>query len=247
MAMEISHVVSSYANIYSKEADSKKKAAEGKEMLKTDKTSAASAEKISTSDYLAQLQKKNPKLNIRCGSADTSMGAGSYPNKIDVSIAPNILAQMATDPETAEKWEKALAGIPTAASWAASAINAMTGSHMLYIHYWIDADGNMGACSASGPSPEEVGNMIEERKRQQEEQLEERMEAVREKREKLEKWMEEHRESLKVKEDDPVEKKLARMGVGQYASDVKNLYAQDKDLQETMRIMVSYKPFHSRV
>lgn len=56
-------------------------------------------------------------------------------------------------------------------NWAASAINAMTGNRLLYIHYWVDKNGNIGACSASGPSPDEVGKMISERKKQQEEQL----------------------------------------------------------------------------
>ncbi len=58
------------------------------------------------------------------------------------------------------------------------------------IIYLIDENGNMGACSASGPSPDEVGNMISEQKKQQEEQLAARLKAGREKREKTEKLAE---------------------------------------------------------
>lgn len=190
MAMEISNAYNSYANTYANGAGNKKAASESSTATKTDKTDASAAAKTSTSDYLAELQKKNPKLNIQSGYANKGMGSGSYPDKIDVMIAPNILAEMSTNPETAEKWEKALAGIPAAASWAASSINAMTGSHMLYIHYWIDENGNMGACSASGPSPDEVGNMISERKKKQEEQLAARLKSGREKREKIERLAE---------------------------------------------------------
>lgn len=169
MTMEISSAYSSYAGIYTNVTDSKP-------------------------DYLAELQKRNPKLNIQSGYANKSMGSGSYPEKIDVTIAPNILAEMAANPDTAAKWEKALTGIPAAAQWAASTINAMTGGQLLYIHYWVDENGNMGACSASGPSPDEVGNMISERKKQQEEQLEARLEASREKHKELEKLEEKQTE-----------------------------------------------------
>ena len=194
MAMEINRAYNSYTSTCTNGTGSKKQASESKETIKSDKAGAASAEKIGTSDYLAELQKKNPKLNIQVGYANKGIGSGSYPDKIDVTIAPNILAEMATNPETAEKWERALAGIPAAASWAASAINAMTGSQLLYVHYWIDENGNMGACSASGPSPKEVGNMISERKKQQEEQLEARIETSKERHEKQEKLAEKRAE-----------------------------------------------------
>lgn len=200
MAMEISNAYNSYANTYTNGAGNKKATSESRTATKTDKTDTSAAAKTSTLDYLAELQKKNPKLNIQSGYASKSMGSGSYPDKIDVTIAPNILAEMSTNPETAEKWEKALAGIPAAASWAASSINAMTGSHMLYIRYWIDENGNMGACSASGPSPDEVGNMISERKKQQEEQLAARLEAGREKRKKNEKLAEQKAEKREQEE-----------------------------------------------
>lgn len=209
MAMEISNVYGSYANVYTNGAGNKKQASGSRETAKSDKASGASAEKTGTSDYLAQLQKKNPKLNIQVGYANKGMGSGSYPDKIDVTIAPNILAEMETNPETAAKWEKALAGIPAAANWAASAINAMTGSRLLYVHYWIDENGNMGACSASGPSPDEVGNMISERKKQQEEQLEARLEAGREKHEKMEK-MEEKKAEKKEREERLAEQREKR-------------------------------------
>ncbi|MCM1050218.1 MAG: DUF6033 family protein [Clostridiales bacterium] len=230
MAMEISSAYNSYASTYTNGADGKKQT-ESKAATKTDKANSSSAAKASTSDYLAELQKKNPKLNIQSGYANASIGSGSYPNKIDVTIAPNILAEMETNPETAEKWEKALAGIPAAANWAASTINAMTGNKMLYIHYWVDENGNMGACSASGPSPDEVGKMISERKKQQEEQLEARLEAGKERRERMEKLAEkkaekkEQEEKLtEQREKEKTEKKTLQMREAKIAgNDVKTL------------------------
>lgn len=210
MAMEISNAYNNYANTYSNGTGSKKAVSEGGTATKTDKTNSSSVAKADTSDYLAELQKKNPKLNIQSGYANASMGSGSYPNKIDVTIAPNILAEMETNPETAEKWEKALAGIPAAANWAASAINAMTGSKLLYIHYWIDENGNMGACSASGPSPDEVGKMISERKKQQEEQLEARLEAGKERRERMEKMTEKNAEKKEQEEKIAEQRKIRK-------------------------------------
>lgn len=231
MAMEISNAYNNYANTYSNGTGNKKAVSEGGTATKTDKANSSSAAKADTSDYLAELQKKNPKLNFQSGYANASMGSGSYPNKIDVTIAPNILAEMETNPETAEKWEKALAGIPAAANWAASAINAMTGSKLLYIHYWIDENGNMGACSASGPSPDEVGKMISERKKQQEEQLEARLEAGKERRERMEKMTEKKAEKkeqeekiAEQRETRKTEKKTLQMWKAKIAgNDVQNL------------------------
>ena len=102
---------------------------------------------------------------------------------------------------------------------------------MLYIHYWIDENGNMGACSASGPSPDEVGKMISERKKQQEEKLEARLEAGKEKREKMEKMAEKKAEKREQEEKlaeqrkkGKTEKKILQMREAKIAgNDVHNL------------------------
>ncbi len=59
MAMEISSVYNNYTSTYTNGTDSKKQT-ESKEATKTDKVNSSSAAKANTSDYLAELQKKNP-------------------------------------------------------------------------------------------------------------------------------------------------------------------------------------------
>ena len=149
MAMEISNVYNSYANTYTNGAGNKKQASESKETSKTASTSAA---KTSSSDYLAELQKKYPKLNLLTGYSNGTPGSSNYPEKINVTIAPEFLAKMQSDPKLAAEYEKNLADIPAACKWGESMIHAMTGDTVYEFRFYIDENGNMSAGSVSGPS-----------------------------------------------------------------------------------------------
>lgn len=184
MAMEISNAYNSYANTYANETGSKKPVSESRNAAKTDKTD--------TSDYLAGLQKKNPKLNILTGYSNGSAGSSNYPEKIDVTIAPGFLEKMASDPKLAAEYEKNLADIPSACKWGESMIHAMTGDTVYEFRFYIDENGNMSAGSVSGPGKKrEMFERSRQRAKQQKEEfnkrIEERIKASAEKKEKTEK------------------------------------------------------------
>ena len=151
MAMEISNNYSNYASSYTSGTDSKKQT-ESKAATKTDKANPSSAAKTGTSDYLAELQKKNPKLNLLTGYSNGAPGSSNYPEKINVTIAPEFLAKMESDPKLAAEYEKNLADIPAACKWGESMIRAMTGNTVYEFRFYIDENGNMSAGSVSGPS-----------------------------------------------------------------------------------------------
>lgn len=189
MAMEISSAYNSYANTYTNGAGTKKQASESKETPKTTSTSAA---KTSSSDYLAELQKKNPKLNLLTGYSNGAAGSSNYPEKINVTIAPEFLAKMQSDPKLAAEYEKNLADIPAACKWGESMIRAMTGNAVYEFRFYIDENGNMSAGSVSGPSQkrEEFERSRRQAKQQKEEfdkRIEERIKANAEEKKKTEK------------------------------------------------------------
>lgn len=158
MAMEISSVYNSYTSTYTNGTDSKKQT-ESKAATKTGKANSSSAAKAGTSDYLAELQKKNPKLNLLTGYSNGTPGSSNYPEKINVTIAPEFLAKMEADPKLAAEYEKNLADIPAACKWGESIIRSMTGNSVYEFRFYIDENGNMSAGSVSGPR--EKNSMME--------------------------------------------------------------------------------------
>lgn len=170
MAMEISNAYNSYANTYASGAGSKKQ---------------------TSSDYLAELQEKNPKLNILTGYSNGAAGSSNYPEKINVTIAPEFLAKMQADPKLAAEYEKNLADIPAACKWGESMIRAMTGNTVYEFRFYIDENGNMSAGSVSGPSEkramfERSRQKAKQQKEEFEKRIEERIKASAEKKEKAE-------------------------------------------------------------
>lgn len=215
MAMEINNVYNSYASTYAKAADNKNAASESRTATKTDKTDTSAVAKTGTSDYLAELQKKNPKLNILTGYSNGSAGSSNYPEKIDVTIAPGFLEKMASDPKLAAEYEKNLADIPSACKWGESMIHAMTGDTVYEFRFYIDENGNMSAGSVSGPGKKrEMFERSRQRAKQQKEdyakRLEERIKTSAEKKEKTEKMMAEKKAEKKEQEEQLAEQREKR-------------------------------------
>lgn len=205
MAMEISSVYNSYTSTYTHGTDSKKPT-ESKAATKTDKANSSSAAKAGTSDYLAELQKKNPKLNLLTGYSNGTPGSSNYPEKINVTIAPEFLAKMEADPKLAAEYEKNLADIPAACKWGESMIRSMTGNSVYEFRFYIDENGNMSAGSVSGPSQKrEMFERSRQKAKQQKEEfdkrIEERIKASAEKTEKTEKLVAEKRAERKEQEE----------------------------------------------
>ncbi len=186
MAMEISSAMSAYGNYQS--SYNPNKTNEKKDISVEDQQA------VNTNNYLKDLQDKNPQLNIRSGKVNKNYRGGQYPSKVDVMIAPNILAKMAQDSEAANKYGKMLADIPVCEKWANSMIKSMTGNEVKYRQVWIDENGNMGSFSISGPSEtqqkKDADIKIEKRK------LEEKRQAKKEEKERLEKIVGERKEKM---------------------------------------------------
>ena len=214
MAMEISNNYSNYASSYTSGTDSKKQT-ERKAATKTDKANSSSAAKTGTSDYLAELQKKNPKLNLLTGYSNGAPGSSNYPEKINATIAPEFLAKMESDPKLAAEYEKNLADIPAACKWGESMIRSMTGNTVYELRFYIDENGNMSAGSVSGPSEKrEMFERSRQKARQQKEEfdkrIEERIKASAEKREEAEKLAAEKRAERKEQEEQRATRKTVK-------------------------------------
>ncbi|MCM1049568.1 MAG: DUF6033 family protein [Clostridiales bacterium] len=152
MAMEISNAYNSYA-------------------------STSFVAKAGTSDYLAELQKKNPKLNLLTGYSNGTPGSSNYPEKINVTIAPEFIVKMEADPKLAAEYEKNLTDIPAACKWGESMIRAMTGNTVYEFRFYIDENGNMSAGSVSGPREKrEMFERSRQKARQQKEEFDKRIE-----------------------------------------------------------------------
>lgn len=195
MAMEISNNYSNYVNSCTNTIENKKKPTESSTIKPTAETGGTtqktaadvvseakteSEKKNSHAEYLSELNKRHSSLNIMAGGVNKNYRCGNYPNKVDVMIAPSILAKMASDPKEAQKYEKMLSDIPMCEKWANSAIKAMTGNEVKYRQVWIDENGNMGSFSISGPS-EAQKKMDARRKENEKKAFEERLETAREK------------------------------------------------------------------
>ena len=214
MAMEISNNYSNYASSYTNGTDSKKQT-ESKAATKTDKANSSSAAKAGTSDYLAELQNKNPKLNLLTGYSNGTPGSSNYPEKINVTIAPEFLAKMEADPKLAAEYEKNLADIPAACKWGESMIRSMTGNSVYEFRFYIDENGNMSAGSVSGPSEKrEMFERSRQKAKQQKEEfdkrIEERIKASAEKREEAEKLAAEKRAERKEQEEQRATRKTVK-------------------------------------
>ena len=210
MAMEITN---NYNNVYgsayaeknketkkqtvssNKETDTMKQAKEAVSGYST-KTSANQT----TDEYLNRLNEKHSGLNIIAGSANENYRGGSYPDRVDVMIAPSILKKMASDPQEAQKYERMLSNIPACERWANSAIKAMTGNEVTYRQVWIDDNGNMGSFSISEPS-ETQKKWDAQRKENEKKAFEERLENIREKSKERSEQLKEKVEEAKKTED----------------------------------------------
>lgn len=153
-----------------------------------------------TEEYLSGLNKRYSSLNIMAGSVNENYRGGSYPDKVDVMIAPSILKKMASNPAEAQKYERMLSNIPACERWANSAIKAMTGNEVTYRQVWIDEDGNMGFFSISEPS-EEQKKWDAQRKEDEKKAFEEHLENIREKSKERNEQLEEKAEEAKKAED----------------------------------------------
>ena len=207
MAMEINGAYNSvYERAYTAQKQETKKQAVSSDRVKQAKEATGSYDtktvaNQTTDEYLGGLNEKYSSLNIMAGSVNENYRGGSYPEKVDVMIAPSILKKMASDPKEAQKYERMLSNIPACERWANSTIKAMTGNEVTYRQVWIDDDGNMGSFSISEPS-EAQKKWDAQRKEDEKKAFEERLEHIREKaRERSEQRKEKAEEEKKTEDN----------------------------------------------
>lgn len=148
---------------------------------KTNKNSQTNKPEVSQEDYIKELRKKNPQLDIMVGSSDNNVKTSNYTGKTDVKIAPEILNKMLGDSQIAAKYENMLSKIPALNRWADSMIKSMTGSEVKYRQVWIDKDGNMGSMCVTGPS-EKQKKIDDEKKKNKKDAFQEHIQKAREKK-----------------------------------------------------------------
>ncbi len=108
------------------------------------KANAESSKAGKTGNVLKELQQQFSDLNIGIGGSGKGATFSSGLN--NVSIAPNILKQMAEDPEARAKYEAELSGISD--SWRnANNVRLQGGGRIVYQEYVIMSDGNVGIIS----------------------------------------------------------------------------------------------------
>lgn len=194
--------INSYSNNYKypiQKNENVKKNQNTQMIQKAETEQSAVTKQITPEEYLRELQKNNPKLNLVSGNANTSIRSSSSRQygKTEVRIAPNILAQMASDPEAAKKYGQMLSDIPAAAKWADSMVRAITGSEVKYRQTWIDENGNMGSFCVTGPT-EEQEKIYEKQKEEEQESFEKIQEERREKQRELEEWLKGNRDERPI-------------------------------------------------
>lgn len=181
MSMQITD---QYSNLYANQIS------KSKETNSTEKKILTEEKKVDVDSYLKELQKKNPEINIMAGKEDKGAAFTSASSKTDVIIAPNILAQMASDPEAAQKYEKMLSNIPALDKWADAMIKGVTGSNVKYRQVWIDEEGNMGSLCVTEPDKERQ-EWYAKRKKNEKDQAASIAETRKLKKEQFEKWIKE--------------------------------------------------------
>lgn len=168
---------------------------------KTNKNLQTNMPEVTQEDYIKELRKKNPQLDIMVGSSDRNVKTSNYTRKTDVKIAPEILNKMLGNSQIAVKYENMLSKIPALNRWADSMIKSMTGSEVKYRQVWIDKDGNMGSMCITGPSDEQK-KRDEDKKIEEKKENEKKFSEYREKKKEFEEWLEGKRKDMPLAETD---------------------------------------------
>ena len=181
MAMEITNNYSSYA-AQSNAAGSTKK----KETESTSET-AGSSKSRSTSDYVNELAKLVPSVELKVGNSFSTAKSGKT-----LTINPQLLEKMQNDPEKEKEMKELIKGVESAVNMLDSVMNA-SGWNVVFKHDYIDENGKYRqiALVRNDFMLNMSDKLREERKKNSEKLLERAKEKAAEKKEKLEETLEE--------------------------------------------------------
>ena len=188
MAMEIANNYSSYA-AQSNAAGSTKK----KETESTSET-AGSSKSRSTSDYVNELAKLVPSVELKVGNSFSTAKSGKT-----LTINPQLLEKMQNDPEKEKEMKELIKGVESAVNMLDSVMNA-SGWSVVFKHDYIDENGKYRqiALVRNDFMLNMSDKLREERRKNSEKLIEKTKEKAVEKKKELEDALEEKRT---IKED----------------------------------------------
>ena len=181
MAMEITNNYSSYA-AQSNAAGSTKK----KETESTSET-AGSSKSRSTSDYVNELAKLVPSVELKVGNSFSTAKSGKT-----LTINPQLLEKMQNDPEKEKEMKELIKGVESAVNMLDSVMNA-SGWNVVFKHDYIDENGKYRqiALVRNYFMLNMSDKLREERRKNSENLIEKTKEKAAEKKVKLEETLEE--------------------------------------------------------
>ena len=185
MAMEITNNYSSYAAqsmAGSNAASNTKK----KETENTSETTGSSKAR-STSDYVNELAKLVPSVELKVGNSFSTAQNGKT-----LTINPQLLEKMQNDPEKEKEMKELIRGVESAVNMLDSVMNA-SGWSVVFKHDYIDENGKYRqiALVRNDFMLNMSDKLREERKKNSEKLIEKTKEKAAEKKEKLEEALEE--------------------------------------------------------
>ncbi|NBJ94611.1 DUF6033 family protein [Parablautia muri] len=187
MAMEITNNYSSYATqsmVGSNAAGSTKR----KETENTSET-AGSSKSRSTSDYVNELAKLVPSLELKIGNSFSTAKSGKT-----LTINPQLLEKMQNDPEKEKEMKELIKGVESAVNMLES-VNKASGWTVVYKHCYIDENGKFRSMAylRNDFMLNMSDKLREERKKNSEKLIEKTKEKAAEKKEKSGEILEENK------------------------------------------------------
>ena len=221
MAMEITNNYSSYA-AQSNAAGSTKK----KETESTSET-AGSSKSRSTSDYVNELAKLVPSVELKVGNSFSTAKSGKT-----LTINPQLLEKMQNDPEKEKEMKELIKGVESAVNMLDSVMNA-SGWSVVFKHDYIDENGKYRqiALVRNDFMLNMSDKLREERRKNSEKLIEKTKEKAVEKKVKLEETLEEKK--TEKAEDGTVTPNKAERLLHEKMADSKGgtVYLNDTDIR----------------
>ena len=176
MAMDINGVYGSYASTYanSKEVKQTKETKSASETSSAASTKQAESTSQTSKEYLNDLRKKYPNINITVADFKNEKQERSYmlgsSGGNNIVISQSVIDKMAKDPATAAKYEKVIEDVPNASKEIKEAIESEPGSKYIASGVKIDKEGkvtywSVGSKTGEGPgTKEKMQKMLEEKR-----------------------------------------------------------------------------------
>ena len=219
MAMEITSNYSNYV------AQSMVGNAKKKETENTSETTGSSKSK-STSDYVNELAKLVPSVELKVGNSFSTAKSGKT-----LTINPQLLEKMQNDPEQEKEMKELIKGVESAVNMLDNVMNA-SGWSVVFKHDYIDENGKYRqiALVRNDFMLNMSDKLREERRKNSEKLIEKTKEKAAEKKEKLEETLEENKAK---KADDGATYNKAEQLINEKMADSKDgtIYLNDTDIR----------------